>query len=64
MTVNASERKLLGLLPLEGNTMSEAVFEKVSTFFKDNCLDMEHVWMLVTDGAPSMAGTITGPAAR
>ena len=55
--------ELLGLLLL-GHRTDEVVFEKISTSFKDNGLDMERVSMLVTDGAPSMAGKISGLAAR
>ncbi len=56
--------ELLGLLPLEGHTTGETVFEKISAFFKDSGLDMERVCMLVTDGAPLMAGKVSGSAAR
>ena len=56
--------ELLGLLPLDGHTTGEVVFEKISAFFKDNGLDMERVCMLVTDGAPSMTGKISGLVAR
>ncbi|RXN38167.1 SCAN domain-containing 3-like isoform X2 [Labeo rohita] len=56
--------ELLGLLPLEGHTTADIVFGKISAFFKDSGLDMKHVCMLVTDGAPSMTGKVNGLAAR
>uniref|UniRef100_A0A8C2DHQ3 DUF4371 domain-containing protein n=1 Tax=Cyprinus carpio TaxID=7962 RepID=A0A8C2DHQ3_CYPCA len=56
--------ELLCLLPLEGHTTGDIVFGKISIFFKDNGLDMMHVCMLVTDGAPSMTGKVNGLAAR
>uniref|UniRef100_A0A3Q4GBG0 HAT C-terminal dimerisation domain-containing protein n=1 Tax=Neolamprologus brichardi TaxID=32507 RepID=A0A3Q4GBG0_NEOBR len=56
--------ELLGLLPLEGHTTGEIMFVKISAFFKDNGLDMKSVCLLVTDGAPSMAGKVSGLAAR
>uniref|UniRef100_A0A8C1IF79 HAT C-terminal dimerisation domain-containing protein n=1 Tax=Cyprinus carpio TaxID=7962 RepID=A0A8C1IF79_CYPCA len=56
--------ELLCLLPLEGHTTGNIVFGKISIFFKDNGLDMMHVCMLVTDGAPSMTGKVNGLAAR
>lgn len=55
---------MLGLLPLEGHTTREIVLGKISAFFKGSGLDMERVCMLVTDGAPSMAGKVSGLAAR
>lgn len=55
---------ILGLIPLEGQTTGEVVFKKIVAFFKDNKLNLEQVNMLVTDGAPSMAGSIKGLAAR
>lgn len=54
----------MGLLPLDGHTTGEILFEKISSFFEDNDLDMKRVCMLVTDGAPSMAGKFSGLAAR
>uniref|UniRef100_A0A669CMJ3 Uncharacterized protein n=1 Tax=Oreochromis niloticus TaxID=8128 RepID=A0A669CMJ3_ORENI len=56
--------ELLGLLPLEGHTTGEIMFEKISAFFEDNGVDMKRVCMLVTDGAPSMAGKVSGLAAQ
>lgn len=58
------KEELLGLLPLDGHTTGEILFEKISSFFEDNDLDMKRVCMLVTDGAPSMAGKVSGLAAR
>ena len=49
---------LLGLIPTEGHTTSEILF------FKENNLDLACVNMLVTDGAPSMAGRDQGLAGR
>jgi hypothetical protein len=56
--------ELLSLLPLKGHATSEIIFEKITTFFEDNGLDMRRVCMLVTDGAPSMTGKVKGLAAR
>uniref|UniRef100_A0A3Q3NFP3 HAT C-terminal dimerisation domain-containing protein n=1 Tax=Labrus bergylta TaxID=56723 RepID=A0A3Q3NFP3_9LABR len=56
--------ELLGLLPLQGHTTGEIVFGKISAFLKNNGLDMERVCMLVTDGAPSMAGKVNGLALK
>lgn len=55
---------ILGLIPLEGHTTGEIVFQKIVDFFKDNGLNLENVNMLVTDGAPSMAGRVKGLSAR
>ncbi len=52
---------LLGLIPLGGHTTGEILSTKITSFFE---LDLEHVSMLVTDGAPSMAGKKRGLAAR
>lgn len=56
--------ELLCLLPLKGHTTGEVVFGNISAFFEQNDLDMKRVCMLVTDGAPSMAGKISGLVAR
>ncbi|XP_060768194.1 SCAN domain-containing protein 3-like [Neoarius graeffei] len=56
--------ELLGLLPLEEHTTGEVIFDKISSFFRDNGLDMKRVCMLVTDGAPSMTGKKSGLVAR
>uniref|UniRef100_A0A8C6VXB7 DUF4371 domain-containing protein n=2 Tax=Nothobranchius furzeri TaxID=105023 RepID=A0A8C6VXB7_NOTFU len=56
--------ELLCLLPLKGHTTGEVFFDKISTFFQNNGLDRTRVCLLVTDGAPSMAGRINGLAAR
>ncbi|KAJ8333792.1 hypothetical protein SKAU_G00411110 [Synaphobranchus kaupii] len=56
--------ELLGLIPLEGHTTGEILFTKIASFFEDNKLDLARVNMLVTDGAPSMAGRQQGLAAR
>uniref|UniRef100_A0A3Q3B518 HAT C-terminal dimerisation domain-containing protein n=1 Tax=Kryptolebias marmoratus TaxID=37003 RepID=A0A3Q3B518_KRYMA len=55
---------LLGLIPLEGHTSAAIIFQKIVDFFKDNGLDLDHVNMLVTDGAPTMAGKVNGLSAR
>lgn len=55
---------ILGLIPLEGQTTGEVVFNKIVAFFKHNKLNLERVNMLVTDGAPSIARSIKGLAAR
>lgn len=58
------KEELLGLIPLEGRTTGEILFEKIVAFFKDNGLDLQKVNLLVTDGAPSMTGKIKGLCAR
>ena len=55
---------LLVLIPMEGQTTGEILFTKIASFFKVNNLDLARVNMLVTDGAPSMAGREQGLAAR
>lgn len=55
---------LLGLIPMEGHTTGEILFTKITSFFEENNLDLVHINMLVTDGAPSMAGKDQGLAAR
>lgn len=55
---------LLGLIPMEGHTTGEILFTKIASFFEENKLDLARVNMLVTDGAPSMAGREQGLAAR
>lgn len=56
--------ELLGLIPVEGRTTDEILFDKIVAFFKDNELDLEKINLLVTDGAPSMTGKIKGLCAR
>uniref|UniRef100_A0A8C5N8A0 DUF4371 domain-containing protein n=1 Tax=Gouania willdenowi TaxID=441366 RepID=A0A8C5N8A0_GOUWI len=58
---NVFKEELLGLLPLDGQTTGEILFEKISSFFDDNDLDMK---LVITDGDPSMAGKVSGLAAR
>ncbi|XP_051783182.1 SCAN domain-containing protein 3-like [Erpetoichthys calabaricus] len=55
---------ILGLIPLEGNTTGEILFQEIVDFFQENRLDLERINLLVTDGAPSMAGKIKGLSAR
>lgn len=55
---------LLGLIPMEGRTTGEILFNKITTFFTENNLDLARINMLLTDGAPSMAGREQGLAAR
>ncbi|XP_054592747.2 SCAN domain-containing protein 3-like [Nothobranchius furzeri] len=54
---------ILGLIPLEGHTTGEILFQKIVDFFRENGLDLECINLLVTDGAPSMAGKIKGLSA-
>ena len=49
---------------MEGHTTGEILFTKIASFFEENKLDLARVNMLVTDGAPSMAGREQGLAAR
>ena len=51
---------LLGLIPMEGCTAGAISYTKIVSFFEENNLDLAHVNMLVTDGAPSMAGRDQG----
>lgn len=55
---------LLGLIPVEGHTTGEILFTKIASFFEENNLDLARINMLVTDGAPSMAGRDQGLAGR
>lgn len=55
---------LLGLIPLEGQTTGQIIFEKIVSFFNENGLDLQRVNMLATDGAPSMTGRAQGLSAR
>ncbi|CAB1443411.1 unnamed protein product, partial [Pleuronectes platessa] len=54
---------LLGLIPMEGHTTGEILFTKIFPFFEVNNLDLAHVNMLVTDGAPLIAGLAARMAA-
>ena len=45
--------ELLGLVPLEGRTTGEVIFQKIVTFFNEHELDLQKVCLLVTDGAPA-----------
>ena len=55
---------LLGLIPLDGHTTGEILFEKVISFFRENQLELSRINMLVTDGAPAMSGRTRGLSAR
>uniref|UniRef100_A0A673BUB5 DUF4371 domain-containing protein n=1 Tax=Sphaeramia orbicularis TaxID=375764 RepID=A0A673BUB5_9TELE len=57
-------KDLLGLIPLEGHTTGEILFNKIVSFFEEYNLDLACVSMLVMDGAPSMMGRDQGLAAR
>lgn len=56
--------ELLGLVPLEGHTTGEVIFQKIVTFFNEHELDLQKVCLLVTDGAPAMTGRVKGLVAR
>lgn len=57
--------ELLGLLPLEGHTTGEVMFQKIVTFLTWELeLDLQKVCLLVTDGAPAMSGRWLGLEAR
>uniref|UniRef100_A0A3B4ZF37 HAT C-terminal dimerisation domain-containing protein n=1 Tax=Stegastes partitus TaxID=144197 RepID=A0A3B4ZF37_9TELE len=47
-----------------GHTTGEVFFDKILSFFQDNGLDVTRVCMLVTDGALSMTGKVSGLTAR
>ena len=40
--------ELLGLVPLEGHTTGEVIFQKIFTFFNEHELDLQKVCLLVT----------------
>lgn len=48
--------ELLGLIPLEGQTTGEVIFQKIVSFFNENELYLQKVCLLVTDGVPAMVG--------
>ena len=48
--------ELLGLIPLEGHTTGEVMFQKMVAFFNERELDLQKVCLLVTNGAPAMIG--------
>ncbi|XDV14469.1 hypothetical protein PO909_014711, partial [Leuciscus waleckii] len=56
--------ELLGLIPLEGHTTGEVLFQNVVAFFSEHKLDLQKVCLLVTDGAPAMLGRVQGLAVR
>lgn len=56
--------ELLGLIPLEGQTTGEVIFQKISSFFNEHELDLKRVCLLVTDGAPAMIDRVQGLVAR
>lgn len=55
---------LLGLIPLEGHTTGEILFKNIISFLEMNNLDLRRINMLVTDGAPAMAGRAKGLSVR
>uniref|UniRef100_A0A671WXQ4 DUF4371 domain-containing protein n=1 Tax=Sparus aurata TaxID=8175 RepID=A0A671WXQ4_SPAAU len=56
--------ELVGLIPMEGHTTGEAIFQKIDAFFDERELDLQKVCLLVTDGAPAMIGRLQGLTAR
>lgn len=56
--------ELLGLVPLEGRTTGEVIFQKIVSFFHERDLELAKVCLLVTDGAPSMMGRVQGLIGR
>ncbi|KAJ4921943.1 hypothetical protein JOQ06_021714 [Pogonophryne albipinna] len=54
------KEELLALIPLEGNTTGEIIFEKVEELFKKHGLLLQKVNLIVTDGAPAMVGKNRG----
>ena len=56
--------ELLGLVPLEGRTTGEVIFQKIVTFFNEHELDLQKVCLLVTDGALAMTSRVKGLVAR
>ncbi|XDV21802.1 hypothetical protein PO909_026822 [Leuciscus waleckii] len=63
-TTDVAQMELLGLIPLEGHTTGEVLFQNVVAFFSEHKLDLQKVCLLVTDGAPAMLGRVQGLAAR
>lgn len=59
----AFREELLGLIPLEGHTTGEVLFQNVVAFFSEHKLDLQKVCLLVTDGAPAMLGRVQELAA-
>uniref|UniRef100_A0A8C1P3C2 SPIN-DOC-like zinc-finger domain-containing protein n=1 Tax=Cyprinus carpio TaxID=7962 RepID=A0A8C1P3C2_CYPCA len=61
-------KELLGLIPLEGHTTGEVLFQMSHfsgvLFFSEHKLDLQKVCLLITDGAPVMLGRVQGLAAR
>lgn len=56
--------ELLGLIPLEGHTTGEVIFQKIVSFFNERELDLQKVCLLVTHGAPAMIGRVQWLVAR
>lgn len=54
---------ILGLIPLEGHTTGDIIFQRIVAFFKDDGINLECVNMLATDGMPSTAGKVKGLSA-
>ncbi|XP_042272644.1 zinc finger BED domain-containing protein 5-like [Thunnus maccoyii] len=54
----------LGLIPLEGHTTVEVIFQKIVSFFNERELDLQKVCLLVNDGTPTMIGRVQGLVAR
>ncbi|XP_061597630.1 protein FAM200A-like [Cololabis saira] len=56
--------ELLSLIPLEGNTTGEIIFNKLEEVFRLHSLSFEKINLIVTDGAPAMLGKHRGLVSR
>lgn len=56
--------ELLSLIPLEGNTTGDTIFNKLEELFKRHSLLFEKINLIVTDGAPAMVGCHRGLVSR
>lgn len=52
------------MLPIQGHTTGEIIFNELMQFFEKNGLDLSKVMSVVTDGAPSMVGHHRGLISR
>ena len=52
--------EMLALIVLENFATGEVISEKIKSFFQVNGLDMNKIFLLVTDGAPPMLGKRQG----
>ncbi|XP_071380293.1 SCAN domain-containing protein 3-like [Centroberyx affinis] len=58
------KEELLSLIPLEGNTTGDIIFNKLEELFRLHSLSFEKINLIVTDGAPAMVGKHRGLVSR